>query len=66
MTNISIIVTAYNEEKSIGRCLKSIMAQENADMQMECVIVDDASVDGTLEQMKTAVHSYKLKYCFNA
>lgn len=58
MTNISIIVTAYNEEKSIGRCLKSIMAQENADMQMECVIVDDASVDGTLEQMKTAVHSY--------
>ena len=58
MTNISIIITAYNAEKSIGRCLKSIVVQENADMQMECIVIDDCSTDDTLNQMRNFVHAY--------
>lgn len=59
MTNISIILTAYNDEKNVRQCLESIIAQENTDMQMECIIVDDCSTDNTLALIRRVAGSYK-------
>lgn len=56
--HLSIIVTAYNDEPSVRRCLDSVIAQENADLQMECIIVDDSSTDGTLEIIRQRVKTY--------
>ena len=44
MSKISVIVAAYNAEKYIERCIRSILSQ-HADM--EVVVVDDGSADRT-------------------
>jgi len=44
---VSVIVTAYNEEKYLDRCLKTIVNQTLEDI--EIIIVDDGSQDGTYD-----------------
>lgn len=44
---ISIIVPTYNAEKSICRCIDSILNQK--DVEFELIIVDDGSSDGTAQ-----------------
>lgn len=44
---ISVIIPTYNEEKSIGDCLDSLGKQSYKDI--EVIVVDDGSVDKTLE-----------------
>ncbi|MDE1853515.1 MAG: glycosyltransferase [Thaumarchaeota archaeon] len=44
---VSVIVPAYNEEKSIASTVESLLAQDYADY--EVVVVDDGSSDKTLE-----------------
>lgn len=46
---ISIIVTAYNVEHYIERCLESLICQTWTDM--EVIVVDDASSDDTLKKI---------------
>lgn len=43
---ISIVIPAYNEEKYIGDCLKSIMENRTDDF-LEVIVVDNASTDAT-------------------
>ncbi|MEK7586277.1 MAG: glycosyltransferase [Patescibacteria group bacterium] len=43
---ISFIIIAYNEERSIARCLSAILAQNNL-TNYEVVVVDDGSKDRT-------------------
>lgn len=47
MKQISIIVPTFNEEKNIGRLLKSIEGQSNSGV--EVIVVDDGSKDTTVE-----------------
>ncbi|RLL91194.1 hypothetical protein BG32_16330 [Mesotoga sp. HF07.pep.5.2.highcov] len=47
---VSIIIPAYNSEKSIPRCIQSLNAQEMQDF--EVIAVDDGSTDSTLEVLK--------------
>jgi len=48
VTQISVIVPAYNVERFLPATLESIIAQTFEDW--ECVVVDDASTDGTLTE----------------
>lgn len=50
MIPISIIIPAYNEEKSIARAIKSSTAQSLK--EIEIIVVDDASTDRTAEIVK--------------
>ena len=43
MCKLSVIVPVYNEEKTIGRCLDSLLLQELQDM--EILVVNDGSTD---------------------
>jgi glycosyltransferase involved in cell wall biosynthesis len=43
---ISFVIPAYNEEKYIGDCLKSIIANRTDDF-LEIIVIDNASTDGT-------------------
>ena len=45
---ISIVVPAYNEEKYIGDCLQSIVANRTDDI-FEIIVINNASTDGTAE-----------------
>lgn len=47
--SISIIIPAYNAEKTIERCLKSIKNQKDIANIKEILIVDDGSTDATSE-----------------
>ena len=46
---ISVIIPAYNAEKTIGQSLKSILQQHTA---TEIILADDGSTDSTLEAAK--------------
>lgn len=42
---VSVIVPAYNAEKTIGRCVDSILHQDFYDLEL--IVMDDGSTDGT-------------------
>lgn len=42
---VSIVVAAYNEERNLGRCIHSLLAQSNK--SIEIIVVNDGSTDGT-------------------
>src|SRR6266550_1565034 len=47
MPGVGIVIVTYNSESEIGPCLDAILA-----MDAEVVVVDNASADGTLEQIR--------------
>ncbi|OYT27700.1 MAG: glycosyl transferase [Candidatus Altiarchaeales archaeon ex4484_96] len=47
---VSVIIPAYNEEKDIGKCLKSI--KENKYKNFDVIVVDAGSTDKTIEIAK--------------
>jgi len=47
LPNISVIVPAYNSEKTISRCLDGLLNQTISHDQYEIIVVDDASLDNT-------------------
>src|SRR5262249_29979374 len=49
MPKLSIIVPAYNEERSLVRCIERVLAIADASLELEVLIIDDASQDGTLK-----------------
>jgi cellulose synthase/poly-beta-1,6-N-acetylglucosamine synthase-like glycosyltransferase len=55
--SVSIIVPAYNEEKTIGKCLESIFNQDYIG-EMEIIVVNDGSSDRTAE----IVPEYPVKF----
>ena len=56
---IAVIVTAYNAEKYIDRCLTSLMEQSLIEVQ--CVIIDDGSTDQTLKIINEIITKYPKK-----
>lgn len=49
---LSVIVTTFNHEKYIEKCLNSIINQK-VEFKYEIIIADDCSEDGTVELLKT-------------
>lgn len=47
LPTISIIIPAHNQERYIGRCLRSILNQSYARGSYEIIVIDDASTDRT-------------------
>jgi len=45
---VSVIVPAYNEQKYIGRCLRSILSNTMSNSDYEIIVIDDCSQDDTL------------------
>ncbi|OFX08851.1 MAG: glycosyltransferase [Alphaproteobacteria bacterium RIFOXYD12_FULL_60_8] len=50
---LSILIPAYNEEKTIRRVLERIKEQSVPGVEFEVIVIDDGSIDGT----KTALES---------
>ena len=52
---VSVIVTSFNYVPYIEACLSSIAAQSYR--HFECIVVDDASTDGSVEVIDRFIHS---------
>lgn len=50
---ISVIVPAYNAEKYIGQCIKALLNQAYRHEDYEVIVVDDGSIDKTVDIIKT-------------
>lgn len=44
---ISIIIPVYNQEKYLGRCLRSLINQKYVNEDFEIIVIDDGSDDNT-------------------
>jgi glycosyltransferase involved in cell wall biosynthesis len=51
LNTIAAVIPLYNKEPYIGRAIASVLAQTRS--VEEIIVVDDASTDGSLEQVKT-------------
>ena len=49
-TRLSVIVPVFNEERTVGEILRRVLA---VPVDLEIVIVDDASTDGTADVLKS-------------
>lgn len=49
MPRVSVLVPTYNSSRSIERCITSVLNQTYEDF--ECVVVDNASTDDTLQKL---------------
>ena len=58
MTEVSIIIPCRNEEKAIGRCLDSLIAQDYLKDKLEVLVVDGMSDDGTRQIVKEYAEKY--------
>ena len=50
MPNISVVIPAYNAEKTIGETIASVLAQTYADFEL--IIINDGSQDATLDVVR--------------
>lgn len=53
---VSVVIPAYNEEKNIVSCIESIINTQYE--QLDIIIVDDGSTDGTIKQIHTLQKLY--------
>jgi glycosyltransferase involved in cell wall biosynthesis len=62
MKLLSVIITTYNSAKFITNTLDSIFNQTGLgqDFELEVLVSDDASADGTIDILKTYPHEIKL------
>jgi cellulose synthase/poly-beta-1,6-N-acetylglucosamine synthase-like glycosyltransferase len=52
LPSVSVIIPAYNEQKSIARTIESIIASDYPKDKFEIIVIDDGSKDKTLEIAK--------------
>jgi len=57
---LSVIVPCRNEEKSIGKCLECMIAQDYDKDKFEVLVVDGMSEDGTREIVKRYIKQHPL------
>lgn len=54
---LSVIIPAYNEEKTMESILRSVTAVTGLPAEIEIVVVDDSSKDGTVEAVERFIES---------
>ena len=60
MSDISIIVPAYNAEKYIKKCLESLINQTKK--EIEIIVINDGSTDKT-EKIIKSFKDERIRYC---
>lgn len=55
---ISVIIPVFKVEQYIRRCLESVIDQENDRYKIECLIVDDCSLDSSMIIVDDIIKNY--------
>ena len=59
---VTLITSCYNTEKYIPHLLDSVLSQTYPDIEM--IVVDDGSTDGTADVVRTYIPKFKSKGYF--
>lgn len=62
MSKVSVIIPVYNRAKSIRDAVESALNQTYKDL--EIIVVDDGSTDGTEDSIRDYIETSKIKYIF--
>lgn len=54
----SVVIPAYNAEKTIGNCLESVINQDFSKDDYEIIVVDDCSPDNQNNVIRRYIESY--------
>lgn len=55
---ISVIVPVYNVERYVEECLRSVMAQEAPNINLECIVVNDCGSDRSMDVVRKTIENY--------
>jgi len=58
LPSVSIIIPSLNEEKYVGKCLDSIIGQDYPRENLEVIVVDGMSEDGTRDIIEQYIRKY--------
>jgi cellulose synthase/poly-beta-1,6-N-acetylglucosamine synthase-like glycosyltransferase len=61
---VTVIVPAYNEEKTLRVCVESLLASRYSDL--EIIVVNDGSTDGTARCIDDLVDGERVRYLYQA
>lgn len=61
---LSIIIPIYNQENYIIKCLNSIQKQIKKDTPVEILIIDDGSIDGSKEKIRSFLEDFHFHYVY--
>jgi len=64
-TFLSVIIPAYNAERTIGQCLESILQSIDNKQDIEIIIVDDGSTDNTWQILENFQMNYREVHAFH-
>lgn len=59
MKEVSIIIPVYNVEKYVAECLNSVISQTYDHSKIECIIVDDCTLDRSMDIVNDIIGQYK-------
>ena len=59
MVKLSVIIPIFKVEKSIEKCLRSVIDQEGTDYQIECILVNDCTPDQSMIRAQKIIEAYK-------
>lgn len=65
LVDISVIVVNYNYGKLIRRCIRSLLNQDLDKTRYEIIVVDDCSVDDSIEALDTFFRAGEIKIIKN-
>ena len=64
MIKVSVIIPVYKVEQYIGRCLKSVMNQTCSHAEIECILVNDCTPDGSMQVIERCLLGYEGEMSF--
>ncbi len=60
---LSVVVPVYNEEETVVPVLEKVVAQNTSDIELEILVIDDGSTDGTRAVLEERPHLYSHLLC---
>ncbi len=59
---VSVVITTYNREKSLGKAIESVLRQSYSNIQL--IVIDNGSTDGTRGVIQSYTRSFKVDYIY--